>query len=84
MKYKYIDGDIKGTKIECCAILYFGVCYIIPAPATHQDVAEYIEHWLKSPYDESKAELGFLTDKSEFLTLTEGFIFASERGMIIQ
>jgi len=84
MKYKYVDGDLRGDKIECCAILYSGVCYIIPAPATHKDVEEYIEYWLKTPYDESKGELGFMTNKSEFLTLTEGFIFASERGMIQQ
>lgn len=79
---KYVEEPLKGTKIDCCAILYKGVCYIIAAPATHKDVADYIEKWLHEEYKEECGELGFMTDKNEFLTLTEGFIFASERGQI--
>lgn len=83
MSYKYVEGDIKGVQLECCAIMYKGVCYIIAAPATHKDVADYIEHYLHEEYDEDKGELGFMTNKNEFLTLTEGFHFAVERGQTL-
>lgn len=83
MSYKYVEGNIRGTLLECCAIMYKGVCYIIAAPANHKDVADYIENYLHEEYDESKGELGFMTDKNEFLTLTEGFHFAVENGQTL-
>lgn len=79
---KYAEEPLKGVRIECCAILYKGVCYIISSPATHKDVADYIEHWLHEEYQEDHGELGFMTDKNEFLTLTEGLIFATDKGHI--
>ena len=83
VKYKYVENDVKGSQLECCAIMYKGICYIIAAPATHKDVANYIENYLHEEYNESKGELGFMTDKNEFLTLTEGFQFAVEKGQTL-
>jgi hypothetical protein len=62
--------EIRGDKLICVATLYKGVVYVIPTPAEHQDVIDYIEYTLNEKVDDSCVH-GFLTNKDEFVTLQE-------------
>lgn len=72
---------INGTEITCVATLYKGVVYVIPAPAEHQDVMNYIENLLNEELDGSQHH-GFLTDRDEFITISQGIELAKRHGKL--
>lgn len=72
---------INGTEVTCVATLYRGIVYVIPAPAEHRDVMDYIEQHLVEDLDGSQVH-GFLTDKDEFITIAQGIELARKHGKL--
>lgn len=73
---------IKGNNINCVAVLYRGVAYIIAPPADHQDVKEYIKHVLnEKTLDQNEMTVGYLTDKDEFVSVDEAIELAKTNNL---
>lgn len=81
MMTETLSNMIQGTQITCVATLYKGVIYVIPAPAEHWDVIEYIKQHLVEDLDGTQVH-GFLTDKDEFITMAQGIELVRKQGKL--